>query len=221
MRKKLIFLHGFLGSPSDWDPISSYFSENYDCFAPKLSELEKIELNDSHLIGYSMGGRIALELLLKDSKNFHSGVLLSTNPGIHDYERAQRILSEKDWIEKLKTYPLDEFIEEWYSQPLFINAPIPKSRWHINQEEMIELFQKYSIAKQDSFWDTLTSPHPNLTFLFGEKDEKYAKIGRKLKAMKLRVESLKNCSHALHLENPGECINAIEKHLKVINEPNS
>ena len=86
MKNTLVFLHGFLGTKEDWNEIISYLEPKYNCFAldlpghgstPYCEDWEEDifeEIADFstpiHLIGYSMGGRVAMRLIDKYPKIF-------------------------------------------------------------------------------------------------------------------------------------------------------
>lgn len=104
-RLNVFFLHGFLGRPSDWDRIQAklpvaeglrFFNLDYfknPLLDPKNSLsswadhfINWIEtqsgLHDRNiLVGYSLGGRLALHALEKKPGLWHRLVLISTNPG--------------------------------------------------------------------------------------------------------------------------------------------
>ncbi|HEY5259589.1 MAG TPA: hypothetical protein VIJ46_03000, partial [Rhabdochlamydiaceae bacterium] len=106
---RLSFLHGFLGSPQDWEGVIRHLPE-YTCEA--LSYPFEIPSN-SILIGYSMGGRIALQ-------SSQPKILLSTHPGLQTPEKkAQRLKHDGEWIRMLEQGSLENFLKAWYSQPLF------------------------------------------------------------------------------------------------------
>jgi len=201
VKRSLVFLHGFLGSPQDWDGVIEYLPE-YACQA--LSYPFQIPKN-SIVIGYSMGGRIAL-------RSSQPKILLSTHPGLKTpEEKAQRWHQDELWIQKLKTEPLESFLEAWYAQPLFDslrNHPaFPKSRrLQQNRQVLIQMLSHESLAHQEF---TL----PDATFLHGQFDQKYAQLYQNLNIPSLEIS---NAGHAAHLENPQGCAEAIREGLTMI-----
>ena len=65
-----------------------------------------------------------------------------------------------------------------------------------------ELLSRYSLADQPNYFDNL--PDLPITYLYGEKDRKYANIAKRLKEKhpRVQIESIPNASHALHIEEP-------------------
>ncbi len=168
--RPMILIHGFLGTPSDWDPFQiawqSEAGANASHFvtidlldiarritldrkqAVGLKELASQILADIDadermrsgfdVIGYSMGGRIALEIAIQhgsrgsqrhaDAPTF---ALLSAHPGLDDAsERNIRCASDIRLADRLATISLatekdvrlefaTAFLDEWYGQALF------------------------------------------------------------------------------------------------------
>lgn len=213
----VVFLHGFLGSPRDWENYVPFFSH---CHTPDLTQIESLKAfgeslpHGSHLVGYSMGGRIALWLLSLFPGRFSSAVLLSAHPGIDSPE--ERLKEDEKWIDILKNQPLAAFIEKWYKQPLFGKSPIPEWRYDQDPQKLIALIQKFSVAKQPSFWNDLHSFKVPLLFLFGSEDEKYQRIATCLEQVNnnVEVQRIPNATHAIHLEQEKECISRISSFIR-------
>src|ERR1043165_5206156 len=115
----LIFFHGFLGAKEDWMEMLPFFEERYHCIAldlpghgetPYCEEmLATLETTlkmyrKPILIGYSMGGRLALQL-----QQYASAVVaLSAHPGLSTQaEREARQKVDEVWSEKLLRFPFE------------------------------------------------------------------------------------------------------------------
>lgn len=193
---RIYFLHGFLNSKEDWDEVISL-----------LPEFECIALNypfnpppDSLLVGYSMGGRIALQTPAA------ARLLFSAHPGLASQEeKEKRWQIDQEWITKIKTLSLEKFLDEWYAQPLFDSFRLHPNFLRLrarrllqNPEVLIDQLSKHSLAHQ-----TRTTPI-NTLFVYGEKDLKYAQIYKDMNPIKIE-----GAGHVVHLENPRECADLI------------
>lgn len=194
---RLAFLHGFLGSPHDWDGVISHLPE-YSCLA--LSYPFQIP-EGSILIGYSMGGRIAL-------RSSNRKILLSAHPGLQTpQKKAARLIQDQHWIKKLLQQPLERFLHDWYAQPLFDSLrahpeflKIFSRRLDQDPKQLAQMLENESLAKQEFNTDGI--------FLHGQLDQKYAQLYHDLKIPSLEIP---NAGHAVHLENPQECARAIRQ----------
>lgn len=217
----LIFLHGFLGSNEDWFPMIDRLKGTFYCIAIDWTESEEVirtvQEEISHLsidiqayIGYSMGGRIALQL-----PPIHPSIILSAHTGL-DTEQEQSLRWHEDakWIEMLETQPIDPFIDKWYAQPLFASLQskpdlfrsIKERRSQQDPVKLASLLRQMSLGKQKK----ITTLHPETLFLFGKQDLKYEQLYAKLPKRILR-QSIPNAGHAIHLENPDGCVEAIQQ----------
>jgi 2-succinyl-6-hydroxy-2,4-cyclohexadiene-1-carboxylate synthase len=166
----------------------------------------------SHIIGYSMGGRIALELLSSYPKHFDKAVILSAHLGLKTAEEKRiRLYEEELLIDKIRSEGVVSFVKTWYQKPLFENAPVPSYRYRQSPDLLIEAIKKFSLAKQQNFWNSLSKLSSFATFLYGEHDKAYKKTVDELFANKASVHLIKESSHAIHLQNVRDCINHIER----------
>jgi 2-succinyl-6-hydroxy-2,4-cyclohexadiene-1-carboxylate synthase len=141
----ILFLHGFLGSGTDWLPIAELLETQYHGILvdlpghgktkisagtdPEIFFTETVEAlayslksNTSgpcFLAGYSMGGRIALALQLQYPELFLKSIIISSSPGLASAkERMERVRSDEGIARKIERN-FESFIEAWYEQPLF------------------------------------------------------------------------------------------------------
>ncbi|WP_228055860.1 2-succinyl-6-hydroxy-2,4-cyclohexadiene-1-carboxylate synthase [Lusitaniella coriacea] len=146
---RILFLHGFMGSGTVFEPIISQLRDRFYCLTVDLpghgktriigsSEcytmentasaliqlLNRLEFPPCFLVGYSMGGRLGLYLALHYPQYFPKVFLESTSPGLKtEKERKER--REKDFglARQLVTGNLELFLSHWYNQPLFNSLP--------------------------------------------------------------------------------------------------
>ena len=224
----IVYLHGFLGCRSDWDffcqtlpgphlPLILPEPLPKDPVAALLSKISK----PVTLIGYSLGGRLALNFAHRFPHLIEKLIILSANPGITDpKERKKRRAWEQSWCDIIDQEGFEMFLEKWYAQDLFkqlrchptFHAVLEKRKKH-HKEAVKEQFLRLSPAVLPPLWEAI--PHfsfPTL-FLFGEHDVKYHLIHHKLEKLKMQTKMIPNSGHAIHLENPRGCIDIIKRFL--------
>jgi len=166
--------HGFLGSPQDFS------------FLPKREEIKLHDLLDlnpnlsieSHdtLIGYSMGGRIALELAHQRNFDIKKLVLIGSHPGLSSVEeRQKRALWEDEVLSRLESSTPQEFESYWNSLSVFEHdQPIRIE----NQKLYASLFDHFRLSRQENFLPYLKNHRERLLWIVGSHDEKYRKIAQ-------------------------------------------
>lgn len=216
----IVFLHGFLGTPRDWTPFQEHFSQRCKCLSPSLLEIDDLFSfgsllpQNSHLVGYSMGGRLALWLHHLFPGKFSSLTCISSNPGLEE-GREERLAQDQIWIDEMRTLSTSEFINKWYKNPIFHNCLIPDERNQIDLIAWASILQKFTIAKQPNFWNDLPMTKAPILFLFGGNDMKYNQMANRLNAMGklVRAHIVEDVSHTVHLEAPRQCIRQMEEYV--------
>ncbi len=233
---KIIFLHGFLGSGSDWLPIARELQDEYcslmidlpghgiasfpeqpqadGYFERTVDALAELVRQSTPapclLVGYSMGGRVALSLLLRHPKLFEKAIIVSASPGLRtEEEHLSRQKSDEGIARKIEKN-FEGFIHAWYEQPLFAtlkNHPIFKeveSERKINNPENLALaLRLLGTGQLPSLWDELRKNRVTIQFFAGGKDLKFVEIGRQMVNLctESTLEIFPGCGHTLHLEN--------------------
>jgi 2-succinyl-6-hydroxy-2,4-cyclohexadiene-1-carboxylate synthase len=234
---RIIFLHGFLGSGSDWVPIARQLENEYCCILVDLpghgeSDIEAngnpdlfftetvdtlaMELTRSaapelcFLVGYSMGGRVALALALRHPELFAKVIIVSASPGLRtEEERIARKESDEGIARKIERN-FEGFIQAWYDQPLFAtlkNHPVfqetEQKRKINNPANLAHALRLLGTGRQPSLWEELPENRVPIQFFAGEKDLKFVEIGRQMVNLcpDSSLEIFPDCGHTLHFEN--------------------
>lgn len=217
----ILALHGFLGRGSDWTDVQNkcadfnwicpnLFSDpdwdlqSFDRIAEKI--IEKLNLNQSCvLLGYSLGGRIALQLLNKYPNMFRHIVLVSTNPGLQsDQEKAIRLKNDSLWIDKMNQMSWSDFLKQWNDQPVLQNSFEPeRMESDFLKERLIQSLQNLSLGLQDDFRPIIQKYASRITWIYGEQDHKFAEISENLKKQipELKTRSTKK-GHRVLFDSP-------------------
>jgi len=233
---KALALHGFLGDHHDWDAFRDSLPTGFEIMAPDLPghgprpsavpddfggwtawvhDLLSAQDEPVHLLGYSMGGRLALSAALADPRYVASLTLLSASPGLATTEeRVARLESDTQRAQTLEQHGLEAFLHHWYQLPLF--APLVESRGLHTLVERRRHGHASSLAQALRTGSTGTMPDcrsllpdlqiPVLT-LAGEQDSKYLQLEQDIAAAALHgfFAVLPGAGHALLLEAPHAC----------------
>lgn len=229
----LIFLHGFLGVKEDWEELISFFEDRFYCIAFDLpghgespyseeilttikQAIQRIIHFKPICIGYSMGGRIALQL----QDCVCAIAALSAHPGLTtQLEKEQRRLIDEKWSQKLLELSLDAFLAEWYAQPIFqtlkrnpaLLQNIMRRRMKQSPSDLALVLHQLSLSKQP-YISEFSCP---TLFLHGEEDLKYRELYSRL-PNSAAVSCVKSCGHAVHIENAADCAQLINHWIEVM-----
>lgn len=214
----LLFLHGFLGQKEDWEPLIDLLPCNCCAIALPYEE-DDIALaihnrfpKAKMVIGYSAGGRIALELKARFPEGYGRIIALSAHPGLTtEAEKEARWKIDQEWIQLLKTAPFEDFLEKWYDQKLFAPlkihpqfATILARRKTQNPVHLAHFLERYSLAKKNA-----PEIDPSTIFISGKEDLKYVELYHRM-SPKIKFFTIENAGHAVHLENPKGCAQIIK-----------
>lgn len=226
----LIFLHGFLGVKEDWEETISYLKEDFCCYAfdlpghgdspyedhfleSLLTSFNHLKLFPSVLVGYSLGGRLALFLKEYFPDCFTKLILLGAHPGLScAHQKTFRWQQDLHWSLMLETQPFTSFLEAWYAQPLFASlkqrpellAHLIQKRSLQNPSYMASILRNFSLSHQPH----ITKFALETLFLYGDQDVKFAELYEKELPKNVAVEKIKG-GHILPLENPKEVMKKI------------
>ena len=151
-----------------------------------------------HLIGYSMGGRIALDYAIKNPQKIKTLILISAHLGLPVEKRKQRWLKDCALMKQIQNTPIDSFITHWYDQQLFHSLRSKRDVLTMRQthtpEILIHMLQYHSLGKQDDYSCYLPK---NTHLIVGELDHAY-----RAHYKNHPHTIIPNAGHAIHLEEP-------------------
>lgn len=235
----LLLLHGFTGSTATWAPFRETLGECRRLIAVDLlghgaspspadpalyaverevgrlaALLDRLGAERASALGYSMGGRVALQLALTHPGRVGRLVLESASPGIVDpAERAARVRSDGALAESLEREGIEPFVERWERVPLFASqGRLPaERRANVRADRLrrdpVGLANSLRGAGQGvarPVLDRLGALAMPTLLLVGALDERYVGFGR---LMAERIHSAElvvvpDAGHAVHLEQP-------------------
>lgn len=205
------FFPGLFCNQSMWDPYLEL--DSYCCYDLKDADSIHLHIKPSDtLIGYSMGGRVALEIAKKLNFQIKNLILLSSHPGISNSERPSRKRWEDEIIQKMKHLNKDAFIEFWDSLEIFSTSKSDKTISDDTFNENVDLFIRNRLSEQFNYMDDLILHKDKVLYLYGSKDEKYSLLGRQLNESGINSIEVE-ADHRVHLK-ADQLISIIKKEIK-------
>ena len=242
----LILLHGFSGSGRGWDGVAEELSRQHrlvlldlpghgqsdkpvDALRYRMDEVvadvEEVASRFSppvDLLGYSMGGRVALATTVWKPHLVRRLILESASPGLAtSEERAARVASDEALADRISTQGIDAFLNTWEDLPLFRSlqsalseedlARLRAQRRSNDADALAAVLRGLGTGRQPSFWPSLSAVAAPTLLITGRLDEKFARIAESMSARLplARHLGVPGAGHRVHLERPRHWLRAV------------
>ncbi len=228
----LVFLHGLLGDGRDWLTCINELSQ-FDCVTIDLpghggsQSIQCHGLNDCCkqitttlsslfsykqpliLIGYSMGGRIAMHGLAKQAfsdLNIGQVIIEGGNFGLQkESDKQARLDNDRLWATRFKAETIEEVLNDWYQQSVFSSLNHEQRQTLVAKRSanlgaaVANMLMATSLAKQSYLLPDLQQQSTPIFYLCGEKDEKFSQLAQ---SSGLAYRQIKGAGHNVHQEQP-------------------
>lgn len=228
-------LHGSLQTALVWKPIGNaiesefgsvqveavnLYENEYESFGDWREQFyEKVEEQTkgepSLLLGYSMGGRLAMNALVNNPAMWSGVIAVGADPGlISDDARSKQLQKDLEWARRFRTEDIQELLVEWDELPVFCGRSNCASREisELDSEKISRFFDVFSKARQGNMLPMLRKlKTPPLLYISGCDDIKYTKIGQDLAAhcMPVRHQIIPNAGHRVPWESQDAFISEV------------
>ncbi len=175
------------------------------------------------LLGYSLGGRLLLQVLNYFPEMAKTYCFVSTNPGLDSQsEKQDRLVADRSWIENFRYQPWEKAWDLWNAQAPFgpqsqsqaqaqahakANASGQEKAFTTTElSTWLECLEAFSLGKQDNMESVIELRQRSIQWVCGKNDLKFANIGRRLKENypAIQYHEFKNTWHRVHIERPEE-----------------
>jgi 2-succinyl-6-hydroxy-2,4-cyclohexadiene-1-carboxylate synthase len=232
-RPWLVWLHGLLGSGADWQALLPGFAD-YPCLtvdlpghgasqvlnAASLAEvntllgatLQQRGIQHYWLIGYSLGGRIASYHATQGGAGQPApaglcGLIVeAAHPGLAQADqRAERLLHDQGWAQRLRHEPLLQVLADWYQQPVFADlSPAQRTALVARRsancgERVAMLLEACSLGRQPELAGALTALALPFAFVCGTRDAKFQALAQQ---HHFPLHPIDQAGHNAHAANP-------------------
>lgn len=237
----VIMLHGFTGSRSTWLSLIPYLWADHRPIAidlighgrsasPASVDAYQMDRTVDDLVavmralgheravwlGYSLGGRTALQVWARHPEAVSALILEGASPGLaREQERAERRAAD-ELLAQLAERDMEAFVDRWQSIPLWDSQKqnlsdaskeaLRQGRLAQRGVGMANSLRGMGTGSQTWVGDRLGEVNVPVLLMAGSLDTKYCAIAREMAdAMPdARVRLIEDAGHAAHLERPAE-----------------
>ncbi len=243
MRRRIVALHGFTGGPESWDAVRDALGGGVDLACPPLlghhpehlegdggfeAEVDRLaaQIQDStpvHLAGYSLGGRLALGLLVRHPRLSSGATLIGVRPGlVSAEERRRRAAADEALARRLEERGVRAFVDRWQELPLFASqkglpaallAAQRQRRLRHDAAGLAVSLRQLSPAGMPDVRPALAGLEMPVRCMAGRLDATFCRLGREMAAAlpRGRFEAVPEAGHNLLLEAPRAVAAALQE----------
>lgn len=245
---KVVALHGFTGSGQDFGPLQAALGSSVEIVTPDfpghgtkahlrekgdftfsahLKTISDVTQNEPvTLLGYSMGGRLALHWALANPAQIQRLILIGSSPGLATLEeQSERVRGDLALANFIRTQGLDAFFKYWNTKTFFkplLSLPPEKlepilQRRKRNQPEALALsLENVGTGTLPSLWHRLSECRFPVDLIVGEHDDKFIQIAYRMgeKMPHSRISLIEKCGHSVHLESPEDIASLLRSSLE-------
>jgi len=224
---EILFLPGFMQHADAWAEVAEAVGERYPSkvldfgtwtFEGRVEEIFEAAAPRAVVVGYSMGGRLALHAALRSPDAFSALVLIGASTGIEDDgERARRLAADEELAAWFERHDIEEVVDRWERNPVFasqaaslVTSQRPGRLAH-SPADLARLLRSAGQGALPSLWDRLGDLRIPVLALAGAHDGDYVARAERMASLSSFVvaETIPDAGHAAHLEQPGAVRDAI------------
>jgi 2-succinyl-6-hydroxy-2,4-cyclohexadiene-1-carboxylate synthase len=227
----VLFIPGFMQRGDAWRPVAELLRERYpsvmleheqSSFEGRLGEISAAG-EGRLLVGYSLGGRLALRAALRDPERYLGIVTIGATAGIDEPSlRSMRAEADERLAAWMEAAPIEDIVGVWERQPLFADqseALIEAQRPGRLAQDPAALAMLLRTAGQgvlEPVWHELLFLELPLLAIAGARDEGYVRAAKRIADMapRGRAEIVEEAGHAVQLQRPEEVARLLEEFLR-------
>jgi 2-succinyl-6-hydroxy-2,4-cyclohexadiene-1-carboxylate synthase len=225
----VLFIPGFMQRGDAWRPVAELLPERYPSrlldhaehsFEGRLREIA--EAGADVLVGYSLGGRLALRAALRSPGSFSAVVLVGSTAGLEEGPlRVQRVEADEKLASWMEAMPIEDIVALWERQPLFadqsetlVEEQRPGRLSH-DPRQLALLLRTAGQGTLDPVWDELHSFELPLLAIAGARDDGYSAAAKRMASVapNARAAIVEEAGHAPQLQQPARVAELIRAFL--------
>jgi 2-succinyl-6-hydroxy-2,4-cyclohexadiene-1-carboxylate synthase len=186
---------GFLGLSADWEVLQWPSLKGINPFVFPWQSLSEWGKNFNQwvgaqttqpacLMGYSLGGRLALHALLDHPAQWQAAIIVSAHPGLVDsQERVTRQQRDQLWAERFQHEEWHVLMQAWNAQEIFAQdtSYFQRQESDYQRDQLAHALICGSLGQQADLRAQIESLPLPLLWITGALDERYSQMAHALK----------------------------------------
>lgn len=251
----LVLLHGFTGCAANWRPLLPRLAERHRVIAidlpghgnsgapggvarykmPRVAAdlielLTRHDATPAHWLGYSMGGRLALYMAVRQSSVVRSLTLVSATAGLANAAKRQaRRAADEALAARIERDGVASFVAEWERNPLFAGlAGLPEEAWATLHEQRLSnsplglanSLRGMGAGAQPSLWSRLAAMTAPALLIAGQRDTKFVALneGLAVSIPNATLRLIPDAGHVVQMEQPEAFLAVVTDFLERLHE---
>jgi 2-succinyl-6-hydroxy-2,4-cyclohexadiene-1-carboxylate synthase len=224
----VLFIPGFMQRGDAWRPVAELLPERYPStlldhrehsLEGRLAEIGAAAEDGAVLVGYSLGGRLALRAVLREPGRYRGLVTVSASAGLDEPSmRNARAEADERLAAWMEAALIEDIVAIWERQPLFADQAeslIEEQREGRLRHDPAGLAMLLRTAGQgvlEPVWHELVSLELPVLAIAGARDEGYVAAAQRIAdlAPQGRAAIVADAGHAAHLQQPERVAELIE-----------
>jgi 2-succinyl-6-hydroxy-2,4-cyclohexadiene-1-carboxylate synthase len=220
----VLFIPGFMQPASAWAEVAdrlerptTLLDHAEHSFQGRLREIAAAG-EGALLVGYSLGGRLALRAALRDPDRYAGLVTVGATAGIEDPpERSARAEADERLASWIEAAPIEDVVAIWERQPLFADQSESlvenqrAGRLAQDPRQLALLLRTAGQGVLEPVWPELLTFQLPILAIAGSRDDGYVRAAKQIAdtAPKARAAIVEEAGHAAHLQRPEEVASLI------------
>jgi 2-succinyl-6-hydroxy-2,4-cyclohexadiene-1-carboxylate synthase len=217
---RVLFVPGFMQRGDAWRPVAERIEPSHHAvcldhrratFSGRIEEILEAMAPGTALVGYSMGGRLAVHAALRRPRSLTALVLVGASAGIEDPgAREDRRSADERLAAWMESHSIEEIVAAWESLPVFasqsreLRESLRPGRLSHDPAELAMLLRTVGQGALPPVWDRLGEIACPALFVAGEGDDAYVQVAYRMSESvpNGRARLIPGAGHAPQLERP-------------------
>lgn len=234
-------LHGFLGRPNDWstlfhghalqnkiqaiDLFNSWPILEMRPWAAQLNaHVEKIQVSATPrvMLGYSLGGRLAMHAILQKPELWQAAVIISSHLGLTSVEeKSKRKENDEQWAQRFERDAWENILRDWNGRDVFQNDSFQfiRTETDFSRKTLAAALRQWSLSQQEDLAERIGLLKMPVLWIAGADDHNYVHQTKRLNLQNPRskVVLVPEAGHRVPWQHTQQFLSELSNFLSQIN----